>query len=89
MLSANANKILQDIETLSDDERQELLRLLSNGSGRESGLTKEEQLQRQLVAEGLVSHIPARKKDIERYRNWQPVTIQGKPLSQTIVEERR
>lgn len=89
MASANINKILQEVDTLNDDERLEFLRLLANRTSCESGLTKEEQLQKQLVADGLVSHVPPRKKDVERYRQWQPVAIQGKPLSQTIVEERR
>jgi hypothetical protein len=89
MASSNVNKILQETDALNDGERQELLRLLANRSERESGVTKEEQLRRQLVADGVVSHVPQRKKDLERYRQWQPVAIQGKPLSQTIVEERR
>jgi len=89
MVSANVNRILQDVDTLNDGERQEFLRLLASRSSRESGLTKEEQPRLQLVADGLVSHMPQRKKDLERCRQWQPVAIQGKPLSQTIVEERR
>jgi hypothetical protein len=89
MISPNVNKILQETDALSDGERQELLRLLANRSGNGSGLTKESELLRQLVADGLVSHVPRRKKDLARYRQWQPVAIQGKPLSQTIVEERR
>ena len=50
--------------------------------------TKLDQLRRRLIAEGLLSHVPTRKKDIERYRKWEPVEIHGKPLSETIIEER-
>lgn len=46
-------------------------------------------MRQQLVAEGLLSHVPPKGKDIERFRRWQPVAIKGKPLSETIIEERR
>ena len=89
MVSPNVIKILQDMDSLDEGERQEFLRLLANRSSGQSGVTKEEQLQRQLLADGLVSHVPGRKKDLERYRQWQPVAIVGKPVSETIIEERR
>jgi hypothetical protein len=89
MVSPNVNKILQEMDALNDGERQEFLRLLASRGGVESTLSAEGRLQRQLLAEGLVSHVPPRTKDVERYRQWQPVAIEGKPLSETIVEERR
>jgi hypothetical protein len=42
-----------------------------------------------MVARGLLEEQAPRGKDIERFRRWQPVPIQGKPLSETIIEERR
>jgi hypothetical protein len=89
VVSPNVNKILLDVDSLNGVEREELLRLLAGRSNGESGMAKQEQLQRRLVDEGLLSHVPHRKKDAQRYRQWQPVAIQGKSLSQTIVEERR
>jgi len=50
---------------------------------------KSTRLRQALVARGLLEPQPPHGKDPERFRNWRPVVIQGKPLSQTIIEERR
>lgn len=89
MVSPNVNKILQEAQALSDAERQELRSLLEERSVRQEDLTKQQQLRQALVAEGLLSHVPPRGKDIARFRCWQPIPIKGKPLSETIIEERR
>ena len=89
MVSPNVNKIMQEVNSLSDPERQELWRLLENRSNGNSALTKEQKLRDALVQRGLLEKQSLRSKDIERYRQWQPVVVEGKPLSQTIIEERR
>ena len=89
MVSPNVNNIFKATQALSDDECQELRRMLDERASRQSESTKQQQLRRQLVAEGLLSHIPPKGKDIERFRRWEPIPIKGKPLSETIIEERR
>lgn len=89
MVSQNVDRILQAVQALSDDERRELRSRLNDHDAREEELRKREQVRRQLVAEGLLSHVPPRGKDPERFRDWQPVAIKGEPLSETIIEERR
>ncbi len=88
MVSPNVNKILQEVRALSDAERQELHRLLENRSARQAETTKQEQLRQALVERGLLEEQRPRGKDLERFRRWQPIPIQGKPLSETIIEER-
>jgi len=41
------------------------------------------------VAKGLVRRIPPPITDFAPYRDWRPVEIEGEPLSETIVRERR
>jgi hypothetical protein len=89
MSSPNVEKILHDADSLTEVERLELLRLLEQHCDSASAETAKDQLSRRLLADGLVSHLPPGKKDLDRYRSWHPVAIKGKPLSQTIVEERR
>jgi predicted DNA-binding antitoxin AbrB/MazE fold protein len=43
-------------------------------------------LQEKLLQQGLITHIPTGKP---RDANFQPVRVQGKPVSETIIEERR
>ena len=91
MVSPNVNKILEAAQVLNNAEREELRRLLDDRATRQSGQTKEEQLQQRLLEEGIISHIPPKPTDddIKRFNAWKPVPIQGKPLSETIIEDRR
>ena len=78
MVSPNVNRILQEMQGLSDAERQELRGLLEDRSARQA-----------LVERGLLEMRTPRGKDLERFRCWQPIPIKSKPLSETIIEERR
>jgi RNA polymerase sigma factor (sigma-70 family) len=49
----------------------------------------EGKLEQMLLASGLLSEIPPRITDFTPYRNRKPVKIKGKPVSDTIIEERR
>ena len=51
-------------------------------------LTPEEEVERILVAEGIISEIPTRLPDDEE-ETYEPIEVPGKPLSETIIEERR
>jgi RNA polymerase sigma factor (sigma-70 family) len=46
-------------------------------------------LDRLLAEAGLLSEIPKPIKNLTMYRNRKPVKVKGKPISETIVEERR
>jgi len=89
MVSQNLEQILQAVQALSDADRMELRKRIAEGEARQEELTKQEQVRQALVAKGLLSHVPPRGKDPERFRKWQPIPIKGKPLSETIIEERR
>ncbi len=47
-----------------------------------------EELNRQLLEAGLLSQIPPRP-DPATYQEFSPIVIQGEPLSETIIRERR
>ena len=48
-----------------------------------------QELQRRLLAAGIVSEIKPPITDLEPYRNRKLIKVKGKPLSETIIEERR
>jgi hypothetical protein len=89
MVSPNVTRILNEAEALTDAEREQLRDLLEERAARKAQLTTQTQVRQVLLDEGILSHVPAQGKDPERFRRWQPVAIKGKPLSQTIIEERR
>ncbi len=51
-------------------------------------MTSEEEVERILLAEGTINEIPARLPDYEE-ETYEPIDVPGKPLSETIIEERR
>jgi Arc/MetJ-type ribon-helix-helix transcriptional regulator len=48
-----------------------------------------QELQRRLLAAGVISEIKPPITDLTPYRNRQAVPIQGEPLSATVIRERR
>ncbi|MBX3000791.1 MAG: hypothetical protein KF893_19880 [Caldilineaceae bacterium] len=52
----------------------------------QSQAAKEQEFLTQLLERGLITHIPTGKP---RDAHFQPVRVQGKPVSETIIEERR
>jgi hypothetical protein len=46
-------------------------------------------LQQSLLEAGLLSEIKTPSRDVDSFRAYQPVKVKGKPVSETIIEERR
>ncbi len=86
MPSQTVEKVVEQIKSLSIEEQIEVRSILNQIS-----LTPEEidrKIQEEMLAEGLVSEIkPPRTKTSKR--DFMPIEIEGKPISETIIEERR
>lgn len=84
-------EIMKEIKALTPDEQRQLRKFLDKLlkiSTSTSKSTKVE-LERKLLEAGLISESKPLIVDIERYRSYKPVKVRGKPVSETIVEERR
>jgi hypothetical protein len=83
MASELFQRLAEDVKQLSPEEQAELRKLLEK-------LLLDE-LDRRLLARGVISRIPPppTEADIERWESWKPIKIEGKPLSETIIEDRR
>jgi hypothetical protein len=89
LISARVRKILREVEGLNDDERQELRRLLDERAHQSPELTDQQRLRKELIDRWLLEGQPPVGKDLEQFRQWRPIAVEGKALSETIVEERR
>ncbi|MDT4896613.1 MAG: hypothetical protein QOH25_1690 [Acidobacteriota bacterium] len=49
----------------------------------------EDKLEQMLLEAGLLSEIPPPITDFTSYRKRKPIKVRGKPVSETIIEERR
>ncbi|CAN5189512.1 MAG: hypothetical protein H0T63_00320 [Pyrinomonadaceae bacterium] len=89
-MSASLEKVLNEVRTLTPEEikllRDELDALLTTPHPRMS----EDEFEQHLLDKGIISRVPPPITDLTPYRERQPVEIlDGKPVSETIVEERR
>jgi len=50
---------------------------------------REDEFERQLLAKGVISHIPTRDETDEEFDKFEPIEVTGEPLSETIIRERR
>ncbi|MDQ3257626.1 MAG: hypothetical protein M3R15_27695 [Acidobacteriota bacterium] len=86
----SVTEILSEVSKLSSAERQQVvaaIREMEEGAAVEkTDDEKRRALHRRLLAEGAIKNIPTRTV-VER--DFEPVPIKGKPLSETIIEERR
>jgi hypothetical protein len=92
MATMNFDQLWEAAKALTPDEQHRLRNLLDTLLARQGRpLTKEDELDLLLLKEGEMSRAPTppTSDEVARFQNWKPIEIQGKPLSETIVEERR
>jgi hypothetical protein len=84
-------KLLEEIQNLPVVEQREILEVLSRNVGHRSASTAqpmpEAQFEQMLLEKAIIDEIPSAINDEEE--PFEPVVVQGKPLSETIIEERR
>jgi len=89
MANVTLDKVWEEVKALSPDEQRQLREQLDGLLGSPPAQSAEEELQRRLLEAGLLSEIKPRGMDAESYRRYTPVEVKGKPVSETIIEERR
>ena len=87
MPSENLDRVPEGVRSLTLAERQELRTRLDTWPS--PSPSTEDDLDQRLLSAGVISHVPAPCTDPAPYRRWKPITVKGKPLSETIIEERR
>lgn len=83
MPSELLQRLAEEVKQLCPEEQAEMKRILERALS--------EEVTRRLVAKGLMSRVPPppTQEVIERIDSWKPITIQGKPLSESLIEDRR
>ncbi len=90
-------EILGEIQKMTLSEAREIAeRLISYLREQEkTALTiqqteaREDEFERYLLAKGVISQIPTRDETDEEFDTFEPIAIEGEPLSETIIRERR
>ncbi len=82
MASELFQRLAEEIKQLCPEEQGQLKMVLERALS--------EEVDRRLMAKGMITRIPPppTQEDKQRFQEWKPITIQGKPLSETIIEDR-
>ena len=87
MANSTLESIKESINVLSEEEQTSLLSWIKSRQDTHQASSVTE-LDRALMQAGLLPQLPMGLMDKDAHENWCPVPIQGKPLSETISEER-
>ncbi len=80
-------RLYQEARALPPDDLRRLIEMLSRAEPSEPAMTEEE-FQMRLLSEGIISELPKPLAEREE-EDFRPIKVQGQPLSETIIEERR
>jgi len=81
------DSIWETLETLSPDDQRQLRERLEESSARRAETTGMKAFHQALLASGLVKTIKKPRASVTDQRHL--IEVNGKPLSETIIEERR
>ncbi|MDQ3633082.1 MAG: hypothetical protein M3405_01025 [Acidobacteriota bacterium] len=73
-------EIIKQIRLLPKEQQDEVIKNVKQE-------ISEDEVERILLARGIISEIPENWRDKDE--DFEPIEIKGKPLSETIIEERR
>ncbi len=91
MAELNFDQVWQAVQILTPRQQRRLRKLLEALHATHRPLTPEEELQLLLLKDGVIDQVPRplTEADKQAFQEYKPVPIEGKPLSETIIEERR
>jgi len=80
-------KIVAEVSTLPYELQKEVLNYVGYLKRKIPALTKEQMFFSLLLEQGLIDEIPSEDEELEN-EDFEAILIQGKPLSETIIENR-
>lgn len=90
-MQVTVEQIENDVKQLSAEDLRKVRSLVDSlleEKKAEPQMTEEEFAQH-LYEKGIIGKPPPPITDFSRYENYKPVKVKGKPVSETIIEERR
>lgn len=89
MTTTNLDRVFEEVKALTPEEQMQLRDMLYALLAKNQAQTAEEEFERRLLERGVISRIPPPITDLTPYRDRKLLEVEGKPLSETIIEERR
>jgi hypothetical protein len=84
-----AQEIINTVQRLPLSEQEKVLEVLQSEINLPKSPISEEEVQRILFERGVIGNIPNAADYTDADDDFEPIEIKGKPLSETVIEERR
>lgn len=89
-MSRTLDRIIEEVRQLPLDEQRHLVKQLNAIVPVPSSEDElEDEFERELIAEGVLGATNPLPDDDPEFYAYRPVSVTGKPVSETIIEERR
>jgi hypothetical protein len=88
----DTQELIVEIRKLSPDEQRKLLDALSTRASqgpKQDESISENEIDKMLFEKGIIGNIPDLSNYTDTDEDFDPIEVTGKPLSETIVEDRR
>ncbi len=89
MATSKLDRVLEEVKRLTFDEQIQLREILDELLEPVRAPMTEEEFEQKLLENGVICHIPPPITDLTPYNSRKLIKVTGKPLSETILEERR
>jgi len=89
MTTSNLDQVIEEVKALTPDEQRQLRDLLDSLLAPPAPQMTEEEFHQRLLERGVIGHIPPPITDLKPFENRKLMEVKGKPLSETVIEERR
>ena len=88
MVTSRLDRVFEEVKLLNPGEQRELGEMLKTLLD-ESQPPSIEDVNRKLIERGLITEGTRASLSVEEFERYTPVAVRGKPVSQTLIEERR
>jgi len=89
MAGPTLDKVLAEVDALTPDDQQKVRNHLHRLFDEKQAQCPEDLLQQKLLEAGVIKEVRPRRKRANPPDEFKLVKVKGKPVSQTIIEERR
>ncbi|MBI3650615.1 MAG: hypothetical protein HY231_06155 [Acidobacteria bacterium] len=81
------DKVIEEVKALPHEEIRQLRSVLDEML--ENKAKEEKEVEKLMLEAGLITEVKKPKRNVEALRTYKPVKVKGKPVSETLLEERR
>jgi len=90
-MQVTVEQIVNEVQTLSAEDLRKVRSVVDSILETKEAKPQmtEEEFEQYLYEKGIIGKPPPPITDFSRYENYQRVTVEGEPISETIIRERR